>query len=371
VVWFVTHLGMINSNIELRRMAKRSFHFILFLSLISCLSRIDFPVDINGGRLVVSGQVSTLADQNKIELATTAYTDRLPVPLSGASIRLIDDETSASFQYRETESGIYTLAGISGIAGKIYHIEIKLANGKVYKSIPEKMPEASLLDSVNYEVVTEKIVDFEGVATQKEIYKIYANSTSLNKNTFVKWNVTEDYLLTPTYFPQPPNVIPPLPPPNCYIAQKVDGQRITLFDWAKSLSNNIKYQLIATREIDWTFLEKHYFTIYQSSITENAYDYWRKTNILANQVGSIFDTPPAELKGNLEAVGNPSEKVWGYFQAVNQTYIRKAFYQSDLPFPLLVEKCDFTGSYDQSTYDERCIDCTTVRKSSFKRPSWF
>lgn len=164
----------------------------------------------------------------------------------------------------------------------------------------------------------------------------------------MKWNVTEDYLLTPTYFPLPPGLPPNLPPPNCYIAQKVDGQRIAIFDATKISSSSVNKQLVATREIDWTFLEKHYFTTYQSSLTKNAYEYWLKANLLANQVGSIFDTPPAELSGNLVSISNPSEKVWGYFQAVNQTSKRKAFYKSDLPFPLLVRVCDFTGSYDQS-----------------------
>ncbi len=339
--------------------------------MASCLTSIEIPVEINGGRLVVSGQISTLQDQSFITLGITSdSTASVSKPLSGASIFLFDDKGN-SFVYVETTWGTYTLIGAGGKVGHTYHIEIELPNGKRYKSIPEKMPEASVLDSVSYEVATEKVIDFEGLATLKAFYKIYANSTSIIKNSYLKWNVTEDYLLTPTYFPPPPNVPPYPAPPNCYIAQRVDAQRISLFDWTKSSSNTLKKQLIATREIDWTFLEKHYFTTYQTSLTKEAYEYWRKTNILANQVGSIFDTPPAELKGNLESVGNPAEKTWGYFQVVNQTSARRAFYKFDLPFPLLAKTCEFTGSYDRSLYETRCLECLTIRNSSYTRPSWF
>lgn len=355
----------------LNRSGKGFLQFLVFLALASCLRSIEIPVEINGGRIVVSGQISTLQDQSFITLGITSdSTASVSRPLNGASIFLFEDN-GKSFRYVETTWGTYTLIGAGGKVGHTYHIEIELSNGKRYKSTPEKMPEPSVLDSVSYEVVTEKVIDFEGVATSKAFYKIYANSTSITKNSYVKWNVTEDYLLTPTYFPPPPNVPPYPAPPNCYIAQRVDAQRISLFDWTKSSFNSLKKQLIATREVDWTFLEKHYFTTYQSTLTKDAYEYWRKGNILANQVGSIFDTPPAELTGNLVAISDPYEKVWGFFHAVNQTFQRKAFYESDLPFPLLLKRCDFTGSYIRSLYEPRCLDCITIRNSSYKRPSWF
>ena len=57
-------------------------------------------------------------------------------------------------------------------------------------------------------------------------------------------------------------------------------------------------------------------------MTRDAIEYWRKVNILANQVGSIFDTPPAEINGNIKNLNNQDEKVYGYFQTVNETYHR-------------------------------------------------
>lgn len=346
--------------------AKSSARFVIFLALFSCLSQIEVPVEIKGGELIVSGQISTIRDQNIIELGTSADSESRPNPLSGATIKLIDNLGMISY-YNETGLGKYSLPNLAGIAGRTYSIEIQTPNGRVYKSRPEKMQEAATLDSVSYEVVGETVVDFEGNILPKNFYKIYANTTLPTNKMYLKWNVNEVFLLSPTDFPDPFGFIPP----PCFIIQNADPQRVVVLDGTTFSGNRIKKQLIATREVDWTFLEKHYFTTYQSSITKEAYDYFRKVNILASQVGSIFDTPPAEITGNIVCVSNPSERAFGYFQAANQTFIRRDFYQSDLPFPLLVEKCDFTGDFDPASYLPRCIDCTIVRNSGFERPSWF
>ncbi len=94
--------------------------------------------------------------------------------------------------------------------------------------------------------------------------------------------------------------------------------------------------MVVSRLVDWSFYEKHYFTLYQSAMTRDAIEYWRKVDILANQVGSIFDTPPAEINGNIKNLNNQDEKVYGYFQTVNETYHRFTLYKEDLPFPLLM-----------------------------------
>jgi hypothetical protein len=238
----------------------------------------------------------------------------------------------------------------------------------VYTSLPEKMPEGTVLNSVFREIVKEDVVDAAGAFTSKNFLKIYTNSTITSpENTFLKWSVQEAFLLSPTDFPDPFGITPD----PCFIVQNADPQRVVQFDGATIDSESIQGQLVASREVDWSFLEKHYFTTYQSSITKEAFEYWRKVNILANQTGSIFDTPPAEITGNIASTNNSSEKALGFFQVVNQSYQRFVLYPTDLPFRILYGKCDFDGSYDPNHYPYRCIDCTSVLNSNFTRPDWF
>jgi hypothetical protein len=159
-------------------------------------------------------------------------------------------------------------------------------------------------------------------------------------------------------------------PANCFVTQAAEPQNITLFNGSEIISNTIGEQLIVTRLLDHSFHTRHYFTVYQSSHTPEAFDYWRKVNIVANQVGSIFDSPPAEVKSNLFNTGDPSELVSGYFQAVNQSYQRFYLVPNQLPH-LLTAYCEYSPARPIESYTSECLDCITARNSSYVRPEWF
>jgi hypothetical protein len=124
--------------------------------------------------------------------------------------------------------------------------------------------------------------------------------------------------------------------------------------------------------IDETFLYRHYFVTYQSSLSAEAYDYWSKVNALVAGNGSLFDTPPARIYGNImrNDEEDASEKVFGYFQAVNQAVSRVSITRSELPFFLSYSDCQgsFPVKFPPPSF---CENCLSVRNSSHVRPSWF
>ena len=343
---------------------------LVFLLLSSCLTPIDFPVEIKGGTLVVTGQISTISDQNIIQLGRTANIARLPFPLSGATIQLFDDVGNV-YLYEENfqNLGTYYLKNVEGVAGRTYYIQIDLIEGGSYKSLPERLPEPAVQESAYYTIVKKEFTDREGAVVVQDYIELFSNSKLLSTDDpiYLKWGIEEVFLLSPTDFPDPFGNIPP----PCFVIQNADPQRIVLFNGIEVSSTSINNLLVGSRIIDWSFLERHYFTIYQSSITADCFDYWRKVNIVANQVGTIFDTPPAIVVGNIVNVENPKEKTLGYFQASNQTFNRFFVLPTDLPFSLTVTTCSFTGSYNSLDYPTRCIDCTSVRNSGYNRPDWF
>jgi hypothetical protein len=239
--------------------------------------------------------------------------------------------------------------------------------GDTYESAPEKMPPAAGEIETRYEFAREEYSDLEGIISTQLFIKIYLNATLPTETIpYVKWNSLEDYILSPTDFP---DIFGYVPPP-CFIAQNADPQRIILFNGEEVKATTVENTLVTSRLVDWSFFEKHYFTIYQSALTKEAYEYWRKVNILANQVGSIFDTPPAEIKGNLFNIDDPSEKIYGYFQATHETSNRFYLLERDLPDPLLVPDCQYDNR-NLDRYPSRCLDCLSVRNSSYNRPVWF
>jgi hypothetical protein len=316
----------------------------------------------------VDGQVSTIPDQTRILLGQTADYDRLPVPLLDAQVTLYDDHgNSYSYIADEYVQGQYVLKNFVGIPGTSYHVKIVIPSGEEYLSAPEKLPESTNPFSTRYEVTNEEYTDFEGTVSTQPFVKIFCNVSlpPSEQPRYLKWFIQEDFLLSPTDFPDPFNAIPP----PCYIAQNADPQTLVLIDESKINTSSIENMVIGSRIVDWTFLERHYFTTYQSSLTKEAFEYWRKVDILANQVGSIFDTPPAKIVGNITNVNDANEEVLGYVMAVNQTMDRFYIMPYDFPFPLLMEPCTYYNyKYD---YLPRCLDCTSVRNSSYRRPDWF
>lgn len=349
---------------------KNSTHLFLVLFTAGCLTPVDIDTRNIGGTIVISGQVSPLEDRSSIQIGAASEDDRLPIPISGAEVKLLDDVGNV-FYYSESESslGTYDLKNSTVIPGRSYHIEVTLPTGASYTSTPETMPISVGTISTNFEVVEEEFIDAEGTVSQLDFMKIYANSQlpTGSSNGHFRWSVEETYLLSPTDFPDPFGSIPP----PCFISQNADPQRVTLLDQVSSPITQIDQKLIASRIIDFSFLERHYFTSYQSALSDDAFEYWRKVNILANQVGSIFDTPPAKITGNIFNTTNSQEEVLGYFQAVNESYDRFFTLPYLLPIEVKVKKCDFTGSFNTLNYPTRCINCLTVRNSSYTRPNWF
>lgn len=348
-------------------------HLAQLLFVVFCMGCLS-PIEIEGittylgGQLVVSGEISTIAEQNIIQLGLTASTERVPFPLSGAMVTVMDNIGNAySYPEDPLRPGFYVLDNVTGVMGVAYHVQIVTSEGKVYESTTEVMPPPPGAVKTNYEIVNQEHTDGEGTVTTSPFVKVYADVTlpESTKSLNLKWTSNEDFVLTPTDFPDPFAQVPP----SCYIAQNADPQRITLLNSDNFSTASFDHVLIASRLVDWTFLERHYFTTYQSSLTDEAYEYWRKVNILSNNVGSIFDTPPAEIHGNIVNVNDPTEKVHGYFQAANEVYDRFFLLPADFPFPLLFDGCSFESFSTQ--YPPRCLECISVRNSSYNRPGWF
>jgi len=351
-----------------RSVLKWSIQLIWFSILVGCLSPVDIPGASVGGQLIVSGQISTIPYQNVVQVGLTPAIERVPFPVSGATIALMDD-VGNSYTYYEDEfhPGSYLLPGVAGIPGRTYHIQVLAPDGFTFESKPEKMPELVGSLTADYEILTEEFTDGEGTVSNQPFLKVYSDITipESSEPVYLKWSVDEDFLLTPTDFPDPFAQVPP----SCYITQNADPQSITLFNSEQTRNSSIGHLLLASRIVDYTFLEKHYFTTYQSSLTKEAYEYWRKVDILANNVGSIFDTPPAEIRGNIYRVDDPATEVLGYFQTANQTFDRFYLLPDFFPFPLLFPSCPFVPNV--YVYPNRCMDCVSVRNSSYRRPEWF
>ena len=327
------------------------------ISLITaaCVEPISFESNPAGNQLIVNGKITNADGPYEVLLNKTAQNAPFPVPMSGAQVTLYNERGQQDL-FLEQESGLYRTGKlIQGQPGDTYYIEIVLADGTTYRSLPETMPGAIGQDSAYYEVVKEEVVSESGILFEDRVVKVYTDTQlpAEASSLYLKWEVQSVYsVTTKVSSPLGDQIV------YCYFYEYPNAQDILLFNrQALSEGNKLQRQWVATREVDYSFLERHYFNVIQSSITRRAYDYWDQVRQLSNRTGSIFDTPPGLAKGNVYNVDDAEEQVLGYFEAALVDTARFFLNRRNIPFNI--------GSTCQ------CNQCYELPDFTYDRPGYF
>lgn len=327
---------------------------------LGCIEPIEIETNRNAGQLVVNGYVTEGAGPHFVRLSRTVQQERTTEPETGALV-LLKDGAGNTETLTEGEEGIYIHRGdlIQAVPGQAYYLEIKLSNGLSYATLPDTMPTVVGQDSAWFSKGTRNGLRIVNVLAQSILPKT-------EKPLFLQWVVEEVYQFSPTDFPDPWNSIPP----SCYVYDLVAPQIINLYDGSAFTTELIPQQLLTIRNFDHTFRERHFFNVYQRSLSESAFRYMEKLEVITNQSGSIFDIPPAPVKGNVFRVNDPQELVLGFFSAVKQDSTQFDTYPGDFEF-ITSDPCDYVPFKRFPLYLDECLDCTKLKGSTYVKPPYF
>lgn len=265
------------------------------LALLSaCTDR--FPIgDLanNSNRLVVEGRFTNENQPHTIYLSRTlAYTTPTPngqgYPLeSGATVTITDDQ-GKTISFSEVSPGVYTTTtNAKGEIGRIYTLNITTNDGKKYSSEPEKMTEVPPINGVNV-LYENRANPFENTTERVAIINIKFEDLP-NSNDYYMW-----------YWKTGPS------------------SQFSIVDssWAWSYSAD-RYVVGADQGFDLTELTgddiEGFVKVYQTSISQKAYDFFQVlTNQENNSLGP-FSTPPAPIRGNITNTTNDKDFALGFF----------------------------------------------------------
>jgi hypothetical protein len=219
-------------------------------------------------------------------------------------------------------------------------LQIQTIEGKVYTSTPERVAAVPAIQSLNIRTVT---VPTEGSDVPKSgIQLLVELKDPADQNNFYYWKngpavyilETRPDLYTPRPSPANPNRTPQ--PKDCcvqcfrYEASNNQSLFVVNDDNFNGLSTRIPASFIADDGI--RFVNKFRMDLKQYSISQGAYRFLRLVKQQAEISGSIFDPPPANLRGNMISLDNPDEMVLGYFMAGGETSKRIYVDRNDLTF---------------------------------------
>ena len=348
---------------------------LLMLMLWSCIDEFDFKATPPADLLVIDGGFTTHPEPHYLKLSYASAVGSGPGrPVTNAIVKLYD-ETGDSEEYLEEGAGNYRLDGdiLEGTPGTSYYLEIELSTGVKYRSNPEQMPELITADSVYWSVDRQFVESDLGGLQEKTFINIFLDSPTPGPEAeyWMRWMIDEAYSF-PDLFCGGLDV-----PMVCYLTDiPTDLQLINIFDGTNSPVNQLTQKQITSKQLlnrSPAWRGRHYFNVYQRSITQTAYEYWDKADKAANQSGSIFDPPPASIRGNLYNTEDAEEVVLGIFELAAIDTVRTFLSPGEIDEFFFIYPYCLNASFPflPPGLPTECCFCTFLDGASLERPYYW
>nr|WKN39452.1 DUF4249 domain-containing protein [Tunicatimonas sp. TK19036] len=351
-------------------MKVQRFIYVLCLFLTTCIDPFDIGDVVEGQRnLVVDGLITN--QQKAHEIRITYSSPNLQVfedeEVIGANVYIEDEEGNRTL-LSEVEAGLYqTPADFAGTVGMAYTLNIRTAEDKSYRSLPEMMQPVAEIDSIYARLESRPYLTSIGSLLDEWGMQLYVSTgTGLPEANFYRWNWVETYeFIAPLIAPMQLNV------PVCFQSGRLYRQLLigSSQDLTKDRIERQPMTFVSKRgrklQIRYSLLVEQY------SLTERAFTFWENVQEQQNSDGSVFDPPPARIIGNMRSVDNPDETVLGYFQVSAVTEKRVFIGRGEVPSspggPVTggFESCN---SADPEPY---CYDCSLLPGTTTERPPFW
>ncbi len=346
----------------------RAYIFLLVLLglFVSCIDEITLDVDSDEQFVIVNGLV---ADQPGEYSVTVDYSpiigvgnDNILVPISEARVEVVGDNSDRfTFSEVQDDAGRY-MANLPGLQrGVAYHIEVAIPDGTIIRSEPQMIPKSTVeIDTIDFEVINVEFINESGNVATREYVEIYANTLPVQNDGYVRWRVTGEYDIVEKYFGI-------LNPRHCYVKENIDINNIVVADLEDYSGGVIDKEPLVRLPMDSRFHILYLFNVFQYTMSEHEYNYWARIRQLIDVEGTLFDPPPGVLNGNLVSTSDPNQRIQGYFSVVSQSFQRRFVNISERGF-FADTDCE---SRPRANNPEKCVDCTTLPRSTLVKPDYW
>jgi hypothetical protein len=344
---------------------------LLALLLPACIDPEDLVLRGTVDIVVVDGTITNLAEPQTI-LLNYSRADRLTgrfgtLPITKAHVEVVMDSSLITLAH-ETTDGHYQLpADFKGQIGHAYQLRLILSDGTHYESSQQVMPPLARIDKIQaqfnpkslfppvagyYTSGHDVFIELQDPAEQRNFYRWDWTDyepqywcRSCESGFYSVYNVLGDgigsyrsgpNLLEDCFYPPNFNYDPLLGGgtldyrcrTQCW--EMLHNYQVALFDDQYTNGGLIPAFKIAA--IPFYQHGPCLVHVRQSSLTPDAYRYFKLFQTQTQNTGGLADTPPSVPVGNVHNVANPQEKVVGYFTA-----------SGVFSKPLYIDRLDYEG----------------------------
>lgn len=315
---------------DIQRVFKPKIWAFLLLGLLSsCIDPYQTDIPEGPQYLTIDGFITTEAGPHEIRLTRGdtygSIFQGLIRPERDATVIIRDDLGNVTFLPENLDNrGHYlTNANFKAEVGRSYTLQIQLNNGKVYTSFPERVVSAPPIKNVLYRSVT---IPVEGeINPASGVQMVVEIDDPAEENNFYFFRNSESTYVLETrpdlYTTGPPNRTP-APKDCCFTCfqSEVTGNQsifIASDDNFNGLSTQIPVAFIPDNGL--RFVNTYRVDLRQLNVSQEAYRFLRLVKQQSEISGSVFDPPPANIRGNMISLDNPEEVILGYFIAAGET----------------------------------------------------
>jgi hypothetical protein len=325
---------------------------------ISCID--PYKVEVEGSKsyLIVDGTITNTEERPIISIFETNETSNFKSsqftstispkpndirPVSKAKVKVIENDNK-TFDLVEIEPGYYQMPlDFVGKIGNTYKLVFENAKGSVFESSNERMSTVSTIDKIydtfNSTGIKDKLADGGKIPTN-DVFIDFEDPA--NEKNFYRWKWTSfeiqnicETCKQGRYFRSQSNLGPS---GECKPDQNLESNAFfdyecDSFCWDIFLGVNLdifsdiytnglpqKNKLVA--QVPLFQSNPCLVVVEQFSLNPNAYRYLKLLQDQSINTGTLADTPPAPIKGNIINKNDPSQLILGYFTASAKEEIR-------------------------------------------------
>ncbi|MEO7992349.1 MAG: DUF4249 domain-containing protein [Chryseolinea sp.] len=287
----------------------------VFLLLVSCVEPFDIESVSFDNLLIVDGFISSDMKQHKVVLSRTSkINEKIFIPETGAQVS-IKDISDATIELTEESPGIYLTGMMAGVIGNTYVLNIKTQTGKQYIS-----SEVELRDTPEIKNISATYTLDLPIGEGSGGFQFFLDTEdSTNQARFYRWEFKETY-----------EIKTPFPSTFVWLGDNNVEFRDVPVDhcWGSDSSRNILIK--STQELGESKVTsevihsipgyspnmriKYSILVRQFALSKDAYLYWKSLRDVNQSQGTLYDTQPGTVRGNITSLTS-SEIVLGYFDA--------------------------------------------------------
>lgn len=347
-----------------------------FLLFSACIKEITLEApEENSPNLAIRGRLLG-GDLPVVTVKITSVTDfrpsSIPIPVTGASVVLID-EFNHGIDIPMREPGIYELEIPPGAfdlevkRGAAYQLSVSIPGGRNYLSTFEPLHAVPEPTEIRYTSTRRDVLNEANNIVDREFIQFLLTTPlrvpSNETRSYLKWDFIGTYKFLES------TLAASFPPQTktCYITEFLNLENVVVFDGTAASQDVLQDFFLLDEQFDYRFSNGFYLTVRQQSLSESAYRYWDEVSRVVNITGNFFEAPPGKVRGNFRNVDDAQEEVAGYFYASEETIFRLYVDPgNDPPMPF----CPLTTP-SAASVDTTCTNCLLRANSTIIKPDFW